>query len=139
MCKERQGRTDSGTINCNPRSSIVQNKLTAGDRSTTSGYKHRYWVHRITLWEGRDPHTYTTQKTISSAFRQTFLPNPSIFCLFVCMFPVTCYWLTSQFHSTRDYKYNIDGRTVATDKLEMCLEEMTFVHARYCPEIIWRD
>jgi len=28
---------------------------------------------------------------------------------------------------------------VAKDKLEMILEEAIFVHARYCPELLWRD
>jgi len=67
----------------------------------------------------------------------TNIPTKSLY--FFCLIPVTCYWLASRFHSTRDYKYNIDSRTVATDKLEMSLEEVIFVHARYCPEILWRD
>jgi len=38
-----------------------------------------------------------------------------------------------------NYKYSIDGRVVVKDKLEMILEEALFLHARYCPELLWRD
>ena len=59
MFKERQ-REKLSYISFNPSSSIALNKLTAGDRLTTSGYTHQCTAHRITLWEGRDPHTYIT-------------------------------------------------------------------------------
>ena len=60
-----------------------------------------------------------------------------LFCF--VLFPVTCYRRASQFHSIWDYKYNIDGRIVTKDKLEVILEEVILVHARYCPELLWRD
>lgn len=80
--------------------------------------------------------TLTKRQSVQLSNKHSY-QIPLFFCC--CLFPVTCHWRASQFHSTWDYKYSIDGRIVAKDKLKMILEEVIFVHARYCPEILWRD
>jgi hypothetical protein len=71
------------TISCNPRCSITLNKLTAGERPTTSGFTHQYSVHRITVWEGRAQHTYTTQNDNQFSFPTNARTKSLYFCLFV--------------------------------------------------------
>jgi len=93
---QRETETDRlGIMNSNPSSSTVPNKLTAGDRPTTSGCTHQSSVHRITLWEGRDQHTCTIQNDNQFSF-PTNTPSKSIFCC-CCFVFVSCNLLLACF------------------------------------------
>jgi hypothetical protein len=131
ICKERQRQRDSVPLTVSQAIEQVNSVWQA----------HNIWFHAPELgapdylmgrtWPAYSH--YTKRQSVQLSNKHSYQIYLFIY------FPVTCYWHASHFHSIWDYKYSSDGRIVTKDKLEIILEAVIFVHARYCPELLWRD